>query len=86
MCRRWHGSLGAYVDGKPADYRLEGEQHLRWYASSADAKRGFCGQCGSKLFWRADDGSAMDISAGLGGPADRPQDHRAHLGRDKGDY
>ena len=24
MCRRWHGSLGAYVGGKPADYRLEG--------------------------------------------------------------
>ena len=29
MCRRWHGSLGAYVGGKPGDYQLEGEQHLR---------------------------------------------------------
>ncbi|HET6159761.1 MAG TPA: GFA family protein [Dongiaceae bacterium] len=64
MCRRWHGSLGAYVGGRPGDYRLEGVEHLHWYASSADAERGFCALCGSKLFWRAKDGSAMDVTAG----------------------
>ena len=86
MCRRWHGSLGAYVGGKPADYRLEGEEHLRWYASSGDAERGFCGQCGSKLFWRAKDGSAMDVTAGS---VDQPIgiSTTAHIWvRDKGDY
>jgi hypothetical protein len=86
MCRHWHGSLGAYVCCKPADYRLGGEEHLRWYASSADAKRGFCGQCGSKLFWRADDGSAMDIAAGS---VNQPTGLKttAHIWvRDKGDY
>jgi hypothetical protein len=86
MCRRGHGSLGAYVGGKPADYRLEGEQHLRWYTSSADAERGFCAVCGSKLFWRFKDGTAMDVTAGS---LDQPTGlaTTAHIWvRDKGDY
>lgn len=86
MCRRWHGSLGAYVSGKPADCRLEGTEHLRWYASSADAERGFCALCGSKLFWRDKAGTAMDIAAGT---IDQPigQATTAHIWvRDKGDY
>jgi hypothetical protein len=86
MCRRWHGSLGAYVGGDRGDYRLEGEEHLRWYASSADAERGFCGLCGSKLFWRLKDGIAMDITAGS---VDQPIGlaTTAHIWvRDKGDY
>jgi hypothetical protein len=64
MCRRWHGSLGAYVGGRPGDYRLEGAEHLRWYGSSAEAERGFCVLCGSKLFWRSKDGAATDVAAG----------------------
>lgn len=86
MCRRWHGSLGAYVNGKPADYRLEGAEHLRWYASSADAERGFCAKCGSKLFWRDKAGMAMDVAAGT---VDMPIGlaTTAHIWvRDKGDY
>lgn len=86
MCRRWHGSLGAYVGGKPGDYQLEGERHLRWFASSADAERGFCGICGSKLFWRSKDGKAMDVTPGS---LDQPTGlaTTAHIWvRDKGDY
>ncbi len=86
MCRRWHGSLGAYVGGKPGDYRVEGMEHLRWYASSADAERGFCVLCGSKLFWRSKDGTAMDVAAGT---MDRPTGlaTTAHIwAAHKGDY
>ncbi len=86
MCRRWHGSLGAYVGGKAGDYQLDGAEHLRWYASSADAERGFCGLCGSKLFWRFKDGAAMDAAAGT---LDQPTGlaTTSHIWvRDKGDY
>ncbi|MEZ5831026.1 MAG: GFA family protein [Dongiaceae bacterium] len=86
MCRRWHGSLGAYVGGKPADYRLEGGEHLRWYGSSPGAERGFCGICGSKMFWRSKDGKYMDIAVGV---LDQPTGlaTSAHIWvRDKGDY
>jgi hypothetical protein len=86
MCRRWHGSLGAYVGGKPSDYRVEGGEHLRWHASSADAERGFCANCGSKLFWRSKDGTAMDAAAGT---LDQPTglSTTAHIwAAHKGDY
>lgn len=86
MCRQWHGSLGAYVGGKHADYQLEGAEHLRWYSSSADAERGFCVLCGSKLFWRSKDLTAMDVTAGS---LDQPTGlaTTAHIWvRDKGDY
>jgi len=86
MCRRWHGSLGAYVGGRPNDYRLEGAEHLRWFASSTEAERGFCGICGSKLFWRFKDGTAMDVTSGS---LDQPTglSTAAHIWvKDKGDY
>jgi hypothetical protein len=31
---------------------LEAGDTLAWYRSSADGERGFCGRCGSSLFWR----------------------------------
>ena len=65
MCRRWHGALGAYANGKAADYRIWGVEQIRWFASSDDAERGFCGRCGSKLFWREAGGQGgMDVTAG----------------------
>jgi hypothetical protein len=40
------------------------ETHLKWYRSSEVGERGFCGTCGSTLFWRrAGGGSAMSVSA-----------------------
>lgn len=86
MCRRWHGSLGAYVGGKPGDYRMDGAEHLRWYASSADAERGFCAVCGSKLFWRLKNRTTMDVAAGS---LDQPTglSTTAHIwAAHKGDY
>lgn len=70
MCRRWHGALGAYANGKAGDYRIRGAEHIRWFQSSDDAERGFCGRCGSKLFWREKGGQgSMDVTAGtLGRP------------------
>ncbi len=65
MCRRWHGALGAYANGNARDYRIQGAEHIRWYQSSEDAERGFCGRCGSKLFWREKGGrGGMDATAG----------------------
>jgi hypothetical protein len=37
---------------------------LRWYRSSSNAERGFCGQCGSSLFWKPDHGRHVSIMAG----------------------
>jgi hypothetical protein len=46
---------------------------LRWYRSSETAERGFCGVCGSNLFWKLkgrDDWSitagTLDVPTGIG--------------------
>lgn len=50
MCRRWGGS--AFVSTRMvSDPRLTGEEHIVRYASSEWAERGFCGRCGSHLFY-----------------------------------
>src|SRR5262249_16482183 len=33
---------------------VAGDEALRWYRSSAGARRGFCGTCGSMLFFEGD--------------------------------
>jgi len=37
---------------------------LKWYQSSAVARRGFCGVCGSNLFWDSSDAQSISITAG----------------------
>ncbi|MEX2125533.1 MAG: GFA family protein [Woeseia sp.] len=49
MCRRWAGSpvFAAAAEG----VEFAGEDTLRVYDSSEWASRGFCGKCGSNLFY-----------------------------------
>jgi hypothetical protein len=66
-CRRWHGNPGAYTSTPSDALRLIGEQHLRWIdspESSTHARRGFCGECGSTMFWEARGSDTISIAAG----------------------
>jgi hypothetical protein len=51
---------------------LTGEDRLRWVdspESDSHARRGFCGDCGSTLFWDAPGRKTISIAAGtLDGP------------------
>lgn len=38
-----------------ADITLNGSDHLRWYEAAPGVFYGFCGGCGSSLFWKNDD-------------------------------
>jgi hypothetical protein len=64
QCRRWHGHLGAYSSGARADVLIEDGGALVWFASSARGRRGFCGACGSSLFFETVGGSRLAIAAG----------------------
>ncbi|WP_298372774.1 GFA family protein [Azospirillum sp.] len=64
QCRRFHGHVGAYVSVPRPTVRFEAEETLRWFRSSAKAQRGFCGTCGSSLFWKGDDSPFLDVTAG----------------------
>jgi hypothetical protein len=64
QCRRQHGFVGAYTSAALADVTIVEDGDLRWYESSAKARRGFCQRCGSILFWRPVAEERLAISAG----------------------
>jgi hypothetical protein len=70
-CRRWHGHVSASAAARRGDLVVIDDGALRWIdspRSDAAARRGFCGECGSSLFWDAR-GETVSISAGtLDGP------------------
>lgn len=85
-CRRWHGHVGAYTAIDRDGFKLTEQRGLRWYAAAVTVKRGFCGECGSSLFWDEAGESKMSICAGsLDAPTGlKPQAH-IYLGS-QGDY
>jgi len=64
MCRRSNGHFVAASAVPLEHFLLTRADSLRWYESSAAARRGFCSVCGSNLFWQATDGDYVAIWAG----------------------
>ena len=58
------GHVMAATAVRRADLRLLSHQELRWYAASREARRGFCGRCGSTLFWEGVGRDYVSIAAG----------------------
>lgn len=52
MCRKFSGGIELGLQVPPGGVAFEDESHLKTYRSSDWAERGFCGICGSSLFWR----------------------------------
>lgn len=70
-CRRWSGHLGAFTSARREDVAISGDA-LRWVVSPRSdrhAQRGFCGGCGSSLFWQPEGSERVNIAAGT---LDRP--------------
>lgn len=63
-CRRTHGHFGAYTEAVHKQLTITRQEGLRWYQSSAAARRGFCAICGASLFWEPADKSSIAIAAG----------------------
>ncbi len=63
QCRRQSGQQVISTHVKRSQFSLTEERGLKWYRSSQGAKRGFCAECGSSLFWD-DGGDEVYISAG----------------------
>ena len=76
----------AATSASTSDLRVVDRGRLRWYRSSAQAQRGFCDNCGSILFWRADGLADTSITAGtLDGPTGLVTEGHIFCA-DKGDY
>ncbi|PTX54260.1 hypothetical protein C8N43_3073 [Litoreibacter ponti] len=57
QCRKTSGHHVAATSARREDVTITGTP--TWYASSPAARRGFCGTCGSQLFW---DGPGVNLS------------------------
>jgi hypothetical protein len=86
QCRRNTGHFMAATAARQQDFRLTDAAQLRWYDSSGAARRGFCGRCGSTLFWQAVGRDYISIAAGtLDGATGLSSACHIHVA-DKGDY
>lgn len=87
QCRKQSGHFYAATSCAEADLTLSDPNGvLKWYAASDDAKRGFCGTCGSALFWKREGGANVSILAGsLDDDGGVRLDRHIYVA-DKGDY
>jgi len=66
-CRRWHGHVSASAAARKEDVALLETRGLKWIQSprsDARARRGFCSECGSSLFWDPPARETISIAAG----------------------
>lgn len=64
MCRKWGGGPLFAIECKDG-VEIEGEDSLSVFASSEWAERGFCGKCGTHLFYRLKEEGHYAIPVGL---------------------
>jgi len=83
QCRKSSGHFVAASSAPRDAVAITGE--VTWYRSSVHARRGFCGTCGSSLFWDGA-GANLSIHAGtLDGPTGLTLAGHIYCA-DKGDY
>ncbi len=64
ICRGWGGGPFMSLECHQAP-RIDGMDHVRTYASSEWAERGFCALCGTHLFYRLTKDEFYAVSVGL---------------------
>ncbi|MBB4064583.1 GFA family protein [Gellertiella hungarica] len=64
QCRKQTGHFLASTNVADDQLDVEDGGKLRWYSASDFARRGFCGECGSILFWKANSERYTSICAG----------------------
>ena len=87
QCRKTSGHYWSATQVPATQFELTKDETLTWFASSAEAKRGFCNTCGASMFWIHEaDGGAISIASGtIDNPTDLRTDKHIYVA-DKGDY
>jgi hypothetical protein len=86
QCRRMTGHFLAATAARDGDLTITGGTALKWYSASARARRGFCADCGSTLFWHGTGRDYVAIAAGsIDGATGLKLVQHIHT-PDKGDY
>lgn len=64
MCRKWCGGISVVLE-VDSNIKINGEENVKYYDSSQWAKRAFCSNCGSNLFYLLKGKNLYFIQAGL---------------------
>jgi len=69
QCRKTSGHFWAATSVADAGFKVVKDAGLKWFRSSESARRGFCVECGSSLFWQKDGEGRTSVGAGtIDGP------------------
>lgn len=86
QCRKQTGTYMSATACANDDFKLTESRGLKWFRSSDFARRGFCGECGSPLFWKGDGLDYTSITAGsIDGPLGVPLEGHIYCAT-AGDY
>ena len=86
QCRKQSGHVWASTWTQQDNVTFSARDTLCWFRASDVAQRGFCGTCGSFLFWQHDDEDTISISMGaLAQPTGLTLSKHIFVA-DKGDY
>ena len=86
QCRKISGHYWAATSVPEEKLVVTHDAGLKWYRSSDFAKRGFCKQCGSSLFYKQDEKNNVAVAPGsLDGVTGLTIAKHIFV-RDKGDY
>ena len=86
QCRKQTGHYFASCDVPKTALTVDGSDHVAWYASSASVRRGFCGRCGSTLFWDPIDRDLISVAMGAFDAPTGLRLHRHIFVAEQGDY
>lgn len=64
QCRRLSGHYWSAVMAPIEKFKLTQDHGLKWFSSSDWAKRGFCSECGSSLFYQMLSEDKINIASG----------------------
>lgn len=85
-CRKQSGHFFVSTDVPRSAVTIDGKEQVRWYRSSDQVRRGFCGTCGASLFWDPPHRDWIGIAMGA---FDAPTGTHIHVHvytGEKGDY
>tara|TARA_B100000749_G_scaffold280455_1_gene276758 strand:- start:194570 stop:195004 length:435 start_codon:yes stop_codon:yes gene_type:complete len=77
-CRKW--SAGPFLSVEcGTDVTIESKEYLKVFDSSAWAERGFCGNCGTNLFYHLKEADMYSVSAELFNESELEFDHQVFI-------
>ena len=86
QCRKTSGHFWAATQVATKDLKITNDAGLKWFRASETARRGFCKDCGSSLFWEMDSEPFTSIGAGTLDGVTGLETAKHIFVKDKGDY